>query len=534
MARSNTKIEDELKLIPGLHLHDGAKPSGSVDALMAMEFVKRGLKNPQPMSPIPPPEWILKNKLNGRPYQKTGVAWMAATLSQHGGCILSDEMGLGKTFQSIQLIRRTMKGTALVLCPGSVRETWRDELLKWGFRPQEIFVVYPGKKNFIGGDANLKVVVCSYHHDMIQWCINNFFTAEYPEFLILDEAHRLRGRDTKRTQVLKEIRPMIPFVIALTGTPQWNTMKDWYALLNLLFPGRFGNQWDFDRRYAGAVEGIHGGLEYPKNEERPTEAQIHRQRESMHTDELQMRLGFYMLGRLKSDVAKDLPPMTVSIRWVDASIEARKATELFHRGKGSIHDAIESTLKGKVEEVLSLAREAQRFVLTTWTNQGAADLHRLLNAEGTHCLLLTASQSGQKRAEIIRDATHRKIGIVATTDLLAEGLNLQHVASVGILHALDHVPHKMAQLFNRLHRIDIVAPVQWHVVAMQNSIDKYIIDAGVFKLESIQAVMGKQKNTEITKAFKLSDKAAESAALAAIYAAMEVHDGVPNEEGEED
>jgi superfamily II DNA or RNA helicase len=518
--------------IPGLHLHD-THATGSIDAIVAGHMAL-GLK---PRLPRPSDDkgvsFFKKLILDGRPYQQEGIAWMANTLSRYGGCILSDEMGLGKTFQTIHLLKQAMVGRALVICPGAVRETWRDELIKWGMN--DLAVVYPNKK----WNPTARVVVCSYHYDTIDRTVTEAFGSEYPEFMILDEAHRLRGRDAKRTKVLEEISPLVQFKVALTGTPQWSSMADWWQMLDIILPGKFGSKWDFDLRYAGATPGIHGGLDYPKVEDKPTAAQLAATRKRMHLDELEARLKFYMLGRLKRDVAKDLPPMTVSIRWVEATAEAKRATAKFHMnvGKATITDAILATLKGKVDEVLELAAEARRFVLTTWTNEGASQLHRLLNDRGVGCLLLTASMSGPKRAELVREAARDRKGIVATSDLLAEGLNLQSVASVGILHALDFSPSKMAQLFNRLHRIDIVASVQWHVVAMKESIDQYIIDVGTFRLDSIQAMMGQNKNKELGRALKddRHDAKAERDALSRIYKAMEADDGVVQyEEGYED
>ncbi len=505
--------------IPGLHYHQGARPTGSVDALAAYA------RNQSHAGKIPKAQtYSLPNPISGaRPYQNTGVAWMLSTLVRHGGCILADEMGLGKTFQTLNAIRLMKVNRVLILCPGSVRETWRDEIAKWV--GTHAAVIYPGCSKrawIVAGIA--KYVVCSYDYRMIQKTLDTAFQMQLPEVLVMDEAHRLRGRDSKRAKVFAEVAPLIPYKIALTGTPQWNSMRDWYQLLHILFDRRFGNQWDFDRRYAGAVAGHHGGLEYPKKEDASITPQI------LNTQELKLRLSFYMLGRDKASVAKDMPPMTVSIRWVEGTPAARKALMSFQVAKGTIHDAIVATLKGKIDETVDLAAEAQRFVLTTWTNSGAQELHRILNERGTPCLLATASQSGPARAEVIREAVRRRVGLVATTDLFAEGLNLQEVASVGILHALDHVPEKMAQLFNRLHRIGISSPVTWHVVAMRDSVDQLIIDAGVFKLDQLQKIMGRGKSQQLSNAFKGDTKqtaASEKAALAAIYSAMEArNDGI--------
>lgn len=512
------KDAEKLQAIPGLKLH-GLHATGSVDAIDAAKFVL----NPQSVKPVRHTDGV-PNKVNpkgARQYQKFGINWLIQTLSKHGGAILGDEMGLGKTFQTIQMLRHTMVGRALVLCPGSVRETWREELLKFGYKPEEIAILYSGGKDW-DRSPSCKVVVCSHDYRMIDRTMTLSFAGETPEFLVLDEAHRFRGRKNKRIDVMEDTAALIPYKVGLTGSPQWNSMKDWYSLLHILFGYRFGGQWDFDKRYAGAKPGIHGGLDYPKKDDAKITPKI------LNTEELQIRLSHYMLARLKSEVAADMPPLTISMRWVDPTPEAKRALQKMQMGGRSsgspVHDAIVATLRGKVEEVLALAGEAKRFVLCTWTNAGAADLHRLLNEQGTPCLLATASMSGQKRAAVIREAVDRGCGLVATIDLFAEGLNLQKVASVGILHALDFVPEKMRQLMARLHRIDIVDPVTWHVVAMRESVDQYIIDAGVFKLDAMERMLGKK--TELRGALKDDKKeaASEKTALENLYALMEEGD----------
>lgn len=514
------KDAEKLSQIPGLHLH-GLHATGSVDALAAgARLIGQAFRYQRPIQPV-----LLSKEATerAREYQLKGMEWIIRTVSAHGGAILSDEMGLGKTFQTISVLREVMVGRALILVPARVGETWRDELLKWGFAESEIAILHgQSTKAEWARAVSAKVVVSSHDYRIIERTMNDAFADSYPEWMVIDEAHRFRGRDTKKGDLVEDISQLIPFKLMLTGSPQWNSMQDWYAPLKILFGYRFGSAYNFFMRYCGARPGEFGGLRFPRKEDKSITPKI------LNTEELQLRLSYYMLGRLKSEVAADLPPMTINIRWVDPTPEAKRALQKMlvgTRTSGSpVHDAIVATLKGKVEETLAIAAEASRFVLTTWTNAGASDLHRLLNERGTRCLLLSASQSAKARSNTIKEAIAQRCGLVATTDLLAEGLNLQKVASTGILHALDFVPEKMRQLMARLHRIDIVDPVTWHIVAMKESVDQYIIDAGVFKLDNMERTLGKK--TELRGALKNDKQEAisEREALENLYATMEVGD----------
>jgi SNF2 family DNA or RNA helicase len=329
---------------------------------------------------------------------------------------------------------------------------------------------------------------------------------------VLDEAHRLRGRDSKRSATLASIAPLCSYKIAITATPSYNRPKDLWQLLDIVLPGYFGSRWDFDKRYCGAYPGKWGGLEYPKSG-------------SFNAEELKMRLAHYMIRREKYEVASELPPMTFQVRWVDATSEARKvfAQAQLNIGKKTLHDAVVATLKGKVEEAITLAQESRRFLLATWQKTDARAIHHILNADkDTPCALITGDMPTAKRADTIREARARGQGIVATTDSIAESLNLQGVASVGILHALDWTPLKLAQLFARLHRLGQVDPVIWYLVAMRDTVDQVIIDTQVAKLDQYRGIFGTKSHRGMRHALadEVALEKAERKALAELYEAM--------------
>ena len=68
-----------------------------------------------------------------RPYQVTGVSWMAF-LRQFGlGACLADDMGLGKTIEFISLLlylkdKKQLSGPSLLICPMSVVNNWKKEV----------------------------------------------------------------------------------------------------------------------------------------------------------------------------------------------------------------------------------------------------------------------------------------------------------------------------------------------------------------------------------------------------------------------
>lgn len=512
---TSEKTAEKLHGIPGLKVFANGLARGSIDAIAAGALALGSKRIPKPHSPWG--EAWKKLPDNLRDYQKKGADWLVDTLAIHRGAILADDMGLGKTLQVLTAIDVLLTDKrVLVLCPAAALETWRDELKKWGVKSFAILTseqTKAAKSDWLGSGSR-QWVVCSYDHRMVRRAMEVAFARETPIFLVLDEAHRLRGRDSKRSETLEEVRPLVEYAIAMTATPQFNRPRDLWQLLRILFGYRFGSKWDFDKRYCGAYPGKWGGLEYPK-------------KGSFNADELRLRLSYYLLRREKSEVAHELPPLTFQVRWVEATSEAKKAFIQAQAGIGKItlHDALIATLKGKVQESIDLAVEAKRFVMATWLKEHARQLHKMLNQDyDTPCELITGEMPVGKRAEAVRRAQAAGHGIVATTDSISESLNLQHVASVGILHALDWTPLKLAQLFARIHRLGSVDPVTWYLVAMRNSVDQVIIETQVAKLDQYRANFKSTKGIREFRHALADEKAIEQAekqALKEIYAAME-------------
>uniref|UniRef100_A0AAQ4NXJ3 Chromodomain helicase DNA binding protein 1-like n=1 Tax=Gasterosteus aculeatus aculeatus TaxID=481459 RepID=A0AAQ4NXJ3_GASAC len=95
------------------------------------------------------PPCLLPSGIQLRPYQLDGVQWLTQCLKNQQGCILGDEMGLGKTCQTISLLvfvsgAPGRKGPFLVLSPLSVMENWRKELES--FAPSLTVLCYKGDK----------------------------------------------------------------------------------------------------------------------------------------------------------------------------------------------------------------------------------------------------------------------------------------------------------------------------------------------------------------------------------------------------
>ena len=81
------------------------------------------------------------------PFQREGVEYV---VGHNGRALIGDEMGLGKTIQAIAVASFYRdEWPVLVICPSSVRLSWRDEFLRWlpgdVLRAHHVEVVVNGK-----------------------------------------------------------------------------------------------------------------------------------------------------------------------------------------------------------------------------------------------------------------------------------------------------------------------------------------------------------------------------------------------------
>ena len=230
--------------------------------------------------PLGPLEEVL------RPYQRQGVAWLQFLRENKFGGILADEMGLGKTLQTLAFIHschtnRKLSGPVLIVCPTSLVFNWLAEAKK--FTPGLKVVALHGAKrhelfeDIVGSD----LVITSYA--LIRRDAERYRELEF-DMLVLDEAQHIKNRETQNAQAVKAIRAGHRLV--LTGTPMENSVLDLWSIFDFLMPGYLGSAADFRERY---------------------EQPITRDKDGAAQGRLGRRLRPFILRRLKTEVAKDLP-----------------------------------------------------------------------------------------------------------------------------------------------------------------------------------------------------------------------------------
>ena len=187
----------------------------------------------------------LKNIFSGRqitvpfppyPYQLEGIAFL---MPRHHA-LLADEMGLGKTAQTILSLRLMFHtgiiSNALLVCPKPLVHNWSRELATWA--PEIPFEV-------LGGDLEQRRAGWYVSNCPLKLVNYELLTRDAAlidddrlrfDVVVLDEAQRIKNKESKTAQVVCTIRRDRSW--ALTGTPIENKHEDLVNLFAFIDPGR--------------------------------------------------------------------------------------------------------------------------------------------------------------------------------------------------------------------------------------------------------------------------------------------------------
>ncbi len=219
-----------------------------------------------------------------RTYQQEGVYWLLRLAAWAPGAVLADDMGLGKTVQALALLLdRRDKGPALVVAPTSVESNWLREAATFAPGLKFSTLRQSGRKPAVAPQAG-EVLVVSY--DLLVRNTEQLQAVHWAT-LVCDEAQAIKNSTTQRFKAVMGIDA--EFRLGLTGTPVENHTGELWAVLTAMVPGLLGPWTLFQQRFAGPIE---------------------RDGDAKARAALARVLRPFVLRRLKTQVAQDLPPRT--------------------------------------------------------------------------------------------------------------------------------------------------------------------------------------------------------------------------------
>jgi SNF2 family DNA or RNA helicase len=270
------------------------------------------------------------------PYQLEGIAFL---MPRHAA-LLADEMGLGKTVQSILALRLLFSAglirRALLVCPKPLVHNWSRELRIWAEDlPFEV----------IGGDTETRRAAWLVSNCPLKLINYELLTRDAPfladeqvrfDVVVLDEAQRIKNRESKTAQVVRSIQRERSW--ALTGTPIENKPEDLVNLFAFVDPERI-----------------------------PADTPAKR---------LPQLTADCILRRTKEDVLTDLPPKTIRDTVLELTPAQREAYELAEK-EGVIRlNALGETIS--VQHIFELVMRLKQICNFDPLTKQSAKLEQLL------------------------------------------------------------------------------------------------------------------------------------------------------------
>ena len=434
-----------------------------------------------PIETVAPPEGIRL-----RPYQVAGLNWLCNRLIHLGGALLADEMGLGKTLQTILALRSLQSqgrcGRVLVLVPGSLLANWEIECGR--FAPDARVLRFHGDSRDALRGREADLVITSY--GTFQRDLAFHLAAGYGA-VVLDEASMIRNPDSAISRDVAKLQ--VPFRIALTGTPMENRLTDLWSIFRFVCPGYLGSKEDFRERYEG------GGMAAARR--------------------LRARLSPFVLRRVKSEVARDLPDKIESDVVLELDPAARRlyqevaaagliaAGSVKSAGASRMHllttllrlrqTCLDTSLLPGHGESSSAKREWLKQMLETKisndSNQGSirspkclvfsqfTGILRLLNDQysGTEWKVFQLDGSTRNRGSLVAEFQAHEGPALFLISLKAGGYGLNLTAADTVVH-MDPWwnPAAEAQATDRAHRMGQTVPVTIYRLIIRDSVEERV------------------------------------------------------------
>lgn len=462
-----------------------------------------------------------------RPYQIQGLNWLVSLYENNLSGILADEMGLGKTLQTISFLGylryfKNINGPHIVITPKSTLDNWAREFAKW--TPEVRVLVLQGDKDERADLIANRLMTCDFDVVVASYEIiireKSFFKKFAWEYIIIDEAHRIKNEESLLSQIIRLFHSRNRLLI--TGTPLQNNLHELWALLNFILPDVFGDSDAFDQWFAGSDES--------EQAENSVVAQLHKV------------LKPFLLRRIKSDVEKSLLPkqeMNVYVKMTD--MQRKWYQKLLEKDLDAVNGA-----NGKKESktrLLNIVMQLRKCCNHPYLFEGAepgppytTDEHLVFNSqkmiildkllkkfqkEGSRVLIFSQMSrmldiledycmfrsfeycriDGQTdhsdRVNAI-DAYNKpgssKFVFLLTTRAGGLGINLT-TADIVVLFDSDWNPQADLQAMDRAHRIGQTKQVKVFRFVTDNAIEEKVLERAAQKLRLDQLVIQQGRNS---------------------------------------
>lgn len=399
-----------------------------------------------------------------RPYQHEAREFI---LSRRG-TLLALAMRLGKTASAL-CAHELSDGPLLIVAPLATRGVWLDWIeRRWpGIEP----LVLRGRRQEISSEELGNHPIVFAHYDVVAaW--QNLASVFRLGTLILDEAHLISNRKSKRATGARMLAVRADRVIALTGTPMWNRPSGLWSILSCINPGAWGKWFDFSSRYCDGHPGTHGFIA----------------KGSSNEEEFRQRMSEVMLRRTWQDVMDDLPAIQRTVEIADMTeaqghqidVLAEKVRTSKSRSSLVGHIARLRRLLGKIKMPVAIdaanrALDSDGTVIVwTWHREVAKEIAGAIYAAGNHATYIVTGDHPETRDATIASWRENGGALVITIATGQVGIDLS-AAQHEVFAEADWTPAVIAQAEMRPY--SPLRPMFVTYVIADHDVDKRIVNA---------------------------------------------------------
>lgn len=231
------------------------------------------------------------------------------------------------TIEALGFVNYLHPRSVLVVCPATLVYNWRAEAQKWLVDSWRILIPETSDELPDLRTSRDRLLVITNYEKVSGYSRKGRVTATPLSRSVLqpwgvaayDEAHYLKNPETLRSRaVLGEggLYDLAHRNLFLTGTPMENRHREIWPVASKVCPSKFGDFWEFARRYCGL------------HHEQRGDRKVWVTDGSTRPAELQQKLrASFMIRRLRQDVLKELPPKRRQLHVLDEQVDWTKYPE---------------------------------------------------------------------------------------------------------------------------------------------------------------------------------------------------------------
>lgn len=445
-------------------------------------------------------------------HQKRAFWFAFERLKDRGGAMLALDMGCGKTKVAIDLANALKVTSAVITCPSSVLEVWRDEFEVHSCWPWAVHVCdrndsvtrrYQKAWEFYREHPTDTVAIVINHEAIWRKPFGDWLLKSPPGLLIVDESHRAKSPSGKLSRFLGRLHDVVPYRLALTGTPCPHSIDDLYGQARFIDQTVYGkNHQLYKSRYMVMRPGHNDNYKVVIGYQ--------------NTDEWNAK--FHNLAiQVKAEDALDLPDVMHINRYTDLDPAERSAyqdmkSHLITEVKGGIITAANALVKllrlaqivqgtvtdemGNAREVGTSKAELLRDVLEDLNEPvvvfcrfrcDLANIAKVCNALGRRCYELSGRVNELGSWKVQCD---EGIAPVIAVQIQAGGVGISMVQSRYCIYmSKDFSLGNYEQSLARVHRPGQEESVTYIHLLAKGTIDETINKALALRKDTVEAML---------------------------------------------